>query len=725
MTYDSSGKQHDLQRCFLCHATRDWEFVAAVKGHLDRHFDEVFCYEKYHDAARSFTEIIDAKLDTCGIFVAFVGEKLTDWQVYELDIANSLSVSFQHRKVVVVSLAGAGETKELPERFPKGLGKKSMIQADSSRPATCAHQIIEEIGIPWVIGDDDLPFRPQLFSYEKDIISFYLRKRQLGERIKANEVVEEKENTSIRAKLGEGCPIDWPQVVRWEGQRHDNPLERSQIGEYRPDDAIVLAAALDKFQTEERLGLLEAGPRADLHYPRPGHGLNVAILVSGGIAPGINAVIDGIVQRHWKYSIADQHALQMLGFRNGFYAFENLLRSTITLFPNRDVMHGEGLETSRFANEGGSMLGTSRVEELIDENLRKTELEGIVQSLLRARIDILYIIGGDGSMKAAHAIWSVARTLGGQRPLSVVAIPKTMDNDILWMWQSFGFLSAVQKAKEFVEHLYTESRSNPRLCVLQLFGSDSGFVVSHAVLASATGQCDVALIPEVPFSMLGLGRWLNERICATRRRIPHALVALAETAIPVDAMECLGDRPAAEPRNQPLYDEIRQSLRLTVDEMQAIRDFEGLRREGKRIQGQTSDHLRRAGLRIVMDGLPILLRRLPVPGGFNPQWDRLRVFANEPRHLLRAIAPSTSDILMAQRLGTLAVDNAMAGYTDFMISQWLTEFVLVPLKLVVLGRKRIPDSGIFWKSVLAKTGQPSDLVAPWRGRAGGRSGDHR
>lgn len=84
---------------------------------------------------------------------------------------------------------------------------------------------------------------------------------------------------------------------------------------------------------------------------------------------------------------------------------------------------------------------------------------------------------------------------------------------------------------------------------------------------------------------------------------------------------------------------------------------------------------------------------------------------NEPRHQLRAIPPSCSDIIIGQRLGTLAVDNAMAGYTDFMISQWLTEYVLVPLKLVVLGRKRIPEDGIFWKSVLAKTGQPADLVS--------------
>jgi 6-phosphofructokinase 1 len=66
------------------------------------------------------------------------------------------------------------------------------------------------------------------------------------------------------------------------------------------------------------------------------------------------------------------------------------------------------------------------------------------------------------------------------------------------------------------------------------------------------------------------------------------------------------------------------------------------------------------------------------------------------------------DVIFGQRLGALAVDNALAGYSDFMISQWNTEFVLVPLELVVLGRKRLPPDGIFWKSVLASTGQPAE-----------------
>ncbi len=112
---------------------------------------------------------------------------------------------------------------------------------------------------------------------------------------------------------------------------------------------------------------------------------------------------------------------------------------------------------------------------------------------------------------ARRTIWSYANRRPG-RKLSVVAIPKTMDNDILWMWQTFGFLSAVERARELVEQIATEVTSNPRLGVVQLFGSDSGYVVSHAVLAAKKGICDAALIPEVDFSMLELAKYLKTRM---------------------------------------------------------------------------------------------------------------------------------------------------------------------------------------------------------------------
>jgi 6-phosphofructokinase 1 len=483
---------------------------------------------------------------------------------------------------------------------------------------------------------------------------------------------------------------------------HENRVSPDLIGTFRSPDAGVVAAALSSFHREYSLttqGLIfpEAGPREFLFYPsRPGRSLKVGILVSGGIAPGTNAVIDGITQRHYMYAKKSKHSydLTVVGYKNGFQG----LRFREDEDVSRRILTPE--ITSGHASEGGSLLGTSRYEDLLqDRPDRDAELANIVRFLRESFVDILYIIGGDGSMRAAHAIWSYANQHPGRR-LSVVAIPKTMDNDILWVWQTFGFLSAVERARELIEHLGTEVTSNPRLGVVQLFGSDSGFVVSHAVLASKTGLCDAALIPEVDFSIKKLASHLKQRMAERAKdqhgEIPSGFVVMAEAAIPTDALEFIED----------------EDIGLSRDEKKAVLKYCADKKEGKRIEGQTDDELRTAGLKIVSRGL---LKRVPpdqtIPEWKDqPSWDKLRIVTNEPRHLLRATPPATADIITAQRLGLLAVDNALAGYTDFMVSQWLTEYVLVPLKLIALGRKRIPTGGIFWKSVLAKTGQPSELA---------------
>jgi hypothetical protein len=128
----------------------------------------------------------------------------------------------------------------------------------------------------------------------------------------------------------------------------------------------------------------------------------------------------------------------------------------------------------------------------------------------------------------------------------------------------------------------------------------------------------------------------------------------------------------------------------------------------RRVTGQTRDELRTGGLKIVSR---VLARDIQEQG---KKWKRFRVFTNEPRHLIRAIDPSVTDVVFGQRLGTLAVDNAMAGYTGFMVSQWLTEYVLVPLELAILGRKRVPENGIFWKSVMAGTGQDAAKISEFK-----------
>jgi 6-phosphofructokinase 1 len=701
-------------KAFLCHANADAYFTLGLAAYLKRHLDEVFYFEEQQEPHRDFRSTIKEKIEECNVFVTVAGETVSPWQVREIDQALRKE-SGQLCAFFTIRLPDrSGAPSAIPDAL-RDLGDYPLITAKGSGQNAIREAAIEIVTqglrIPWR-SSDNLPLNPHLFSYEKDITAFFVSKARLDS-LSGLTATEERER--IHQKILEGCPQEWPDVVRWSGVSTTNCLI-DKIGIGRDWNAHVLITSLVNGQTFagsaqeiaalRKLSFPEAGPRAELFFPRGNRQLNVAVLVSGGIAPGINAAIDGIVQRHWLYAEAHgyQRGLTILGLRNGFQSFDNVAQNHFLLAANAQHYFGQQrrLETSNHVNEGGSILGTSRVDELIGIENREEALRNIVSLLAAHKVDILYVIGGDGSMKAAHALWSIARAAQPRaaHPLSVVAVPKTMDNDILWVWQSFGFLSAVEKAREVIEQLNTEVTSNPRLCVAQLYGSDSGFVVSHAVLASGTGHCDLALIPEVEFSMEHIADYLLRKISERNEYLPRALVVLAETAIPVDAMKYVGAEGA-----EPEID-----IELSRDEKAAIRAFQVMRDEKQRIQGQTNDFLRTAGLKIVSRGLERLLseRGAKTDGGAT-DWSKLRVFTNEPRHLLRTIPPSCSDIIIGHRMGTLAVDNAMAGYTDCMISQWLTEYVLVPLELVVLGRKRIPDGGIFWKSVLAKTGQPAKL----------------
>jgi 6-phosphofructokinase 1 len=709
-------------KAFLSYSNQDSKFVLQVASHLRRHFD-CFVFEEAQKADQDYAQTLNSAIRESGVMVVFVGSHFSRWQVLEVDTLITLQANKKgNRKVVLVAIGGQLRISKLPKKLNAFVTGRPFLpdKYSTSEPPkvnACAEDIILAMNEKWV-GADGLPNNPHLFGYEKDIINFFLEKEKVNISAPAANKSAQEATKMIRGMLLDGCPDCWPRVTRFSGEMEENKLLPKLPAE--PYESAVVAAALQKLEaSKHEFTFLEARPRKNLYFPQQhlNRALNVGILVSGGIAPGINAAIDAIVQRHWLYSRYQQTEVNIYGFQYGFWALSDFLKCTRLLRPDTSFTFGQAapqlssLETSEHATEGGSMLGTSREDLLKDPEARSQELARIAEVLNEHKIDILYVIGGDGSMRAAHALWNVAQTIprSDGSKLSVVAIPKTMDNDILWAWQTFGFSSAVQKAREIVELMHTEVKSNPRLCVIQLYGSDSGFVVSHAVSASATGHCDLALIPEDDFTMLGIARHLKERICTTGRRIPYGLVVMAEAAIPLDALECIGERSPKS--HQKLYEEINAAITLSPKERATIVEFDQLRSKNKRIEGQTDDLLRQASLRIVMQALPILVPKvdIPKPPPFIPNWARLRMVVNEPRNLLRTVVPSTSDLTMAQRLGVAAVDNALAGYTDFMISQWLTEYVLVPLKLVVLGRKRIPKSGMFWESVLAKTGQPAVL----------------
>ena len=645
-----------MPKLFLSYNFADQQFVDLVYHMLKKQGLELD-YWPEEGAAGDLNPILTEKIDNCRGMVDFLGG------TYGLTQGNEVA-HFQRtlkgRSLVVVELVDSP-----PGAFP--VGNHPRIRAgslDLASAAKVAREIVNQLRLTWV-PEDGLP-DTYIVAYEKEFLGKYA-----------------KADAGLMETLGRECGwTDWPTVVK-ESANQENPITDDSIGELSDDGRNVL---LDARRSASRDGAIplafpEARPRKRLRYPlHAGGNLRVGILVSGGIAPGINAVIEGIVSRHTLYHERQQQAgnryhLSILGYREGFKSLLNIGVGPLPL----------AVEMLRGVVEmGGSCLGTSRVEELLhgDKASRDRMLEQAVQYLRTHGINILYIIGGDGSMRVAHALWHYARRAGYD--LSVVGIPKAMDNDILWVWQSFGFLSAVEEARQAILKIHTEVSSNPRVGIIQLFGSDSGFVASHAGYSTA---CDLVLIPEDPMTMGEIFAHVKKKLESRylggpNSPGPFAMIVMAETALPEGAEKYRDD----------------ERVGLSGDEQKALDLF----LKDRRVRGQTPDELRRAGLKIISRVLEDRIQREMDPQDY---WKDFRVVTSEPRHLIRSIPPSVTDVIFGERLGALAVDNAMAGYTDFMVSQWLTEYVLVPLPLVVLGRKRVPIKGVFWKSVVAKTGQ--------------------
>ena len=202
-----------------------------------------------------------------------------------------------------------------------------------------------------------------------------------------------------------------------------------------------------------------------------------AIVTCGGLCPGLNDVIRSIVlESHYAYGADD-----ILGFRYGLAGFIEEKGFTPLVLRSYDI--------SNIHHFGGTILGTSRGSQPI---------ERVVDRLLKERIDILYFIGGDGSMKAAIAIKNEIAKRGLH--ISVIGIPKTIDNDINYVPKSFGFDTAVEKATEAIECAHAEAMGcHNTIGLVKLMGRESGFIAAQATLSMR--DVNFVLVPELPFEI--------------------------------------------------------------------------------------------------------------------------------------------------------------------------------------------------------------------------------
>ncbi|HPI15826.1 MAG TPA: ATP-dependent 6-phosphofructokinase, partial [Spirochaetota bacterium] len=222
----------------------------------------------------------------------------------------------------------------------------------------------------------------------------------------------------------------------------------------------------------------KAGPRRKIFFD-PGRA-RVAIITCGGLCPGTNDVIRSLVmESHYRYGVQS-----IIGIRYGFLGLNpGTDNQPVSLTPEyvRDIH-----------KMGGTILGSSRGG--------TDDMESIVDSLERQYINILYVIGGDGSLRAAHDIAVIARRR--RLKLSVIGIPKTIDNDVSYIQRTFGFETAFSRAVDSIYAAHIEAEGTPNgIGLVKLMGRHSGFIAASSALAM--NDVNFVLIPEVPFELDG------------------------------------------------------------------------------------------------------------------------------------------------------------------------------------------------------------------------------
>jgi 6-phosphofructokinase 1 len=266
------------------------------------------------------------------------------------------------------------------------------------------------------------------------------------------------------------------------------------------DDTVKMAVARG-CAVGELPSFEPGGPREYIYFDPAG--TRVGIVTCGGLCPGLNNVIRGLVlELSENYGVTD-----IVGFRNGYRGLAN----------GEEPMPLTPALVADIHNRGGTILGTSRGGQDTSE---------MVKALIRLRVSVLMVIGGDGTLRAAEEIADAAAARGVM--LSVVGVPKTIDNDVPYIDHSFGFQTAFARATDSIKAAHTEASSTPNgVGLVKLMGRHSGFIACYAALASH--DVDFVLIPEVPVRLDGAGGFLA---CLRRRAQErgHAVIVVAEGA---------------------------------------------------------------------------------------------------------------------------------------------------------------------------------------------------
>ena len=415
--------------------------------------------------------------------------------------------------------------------------------------------------------------------------------------------------------------------------KHTNRPENPVYKFVDDSERIIYDVSLENFRKCHETGELpvsfeKAGPKENIYF-EPAK-TKVGIVTCGGLCPGLNNVIRSLVNElHYRYGIS-----RVLGIQ---YGYEGLIPSY-----NHPVIELTSSMVNYIHLTGGTFLGSSRGEH---------DVEKIVDTIEILNINILFCIGGDGTLRGAHAIHNEIEKR--KLKISVAGIPKTIDNDIDLIQKSFGYETAFSIANDIIRNAHNEaSGAYNGIALVKLMGRDSGFIAASAALAIQ--EVNFVLVPEIMFDLQGPQGFLN----VLKKRLEerhHSVIVVAEGA-GQHLFDC--SESNKDESGNVKYKDIGIYLRDKISE-----DFKN------------------------------------------------KAFAHsikyiDPSYIIRSAPANANDSKFCNLLAQNAVHAALSGRTDFVTGFWNNQFTIMPIEMVVAKRKKIDVEGELWWNVLEATGQP-------------------
>ena len=402
----------------------------------------------------------------------------------------------------------------------------------------------------------------------------------------------------------------------------------------KTEDRVLYEKTLDSFLKHQENGtnpvsFEKAGPREFIFF-EPAK-TKVGIVSCGGLCPGLNNVIRSIVMElYYRYNVK-----KIIGFQ---YGYEGLIPSY-----NHPYIELNPEVVDDIHLQGGSILGSSRGDQSVSE---------IVETLEKNNINILFCIGGDGTLRGANEIYKEITKRGLK--ISVAAIPKTIDNDICFIEKSFGFETAFTKAHDIIGDAHNEAKGYYNgIVIIKLMGRDSGFIAAHAALSMQ--EVNFILVPEMgEFEIDGENGFLN----TLKKRIAdkhHALIVVAEGA------------------GQHLF-------------------------KNQSNEKDASGNVKPNDIGIFMkDKIAQYFKENKIP---------VSIKYIDPSYIIRSTVAVANDSKFCGQLAQNAVHGAMSGKTGFVVGVWSDIFTYLPISATICERKKIDLESELWWNVIEATGQP-------------------